>query len=293
MRYFVVICILLAAISEAVAADMTHEETVVRTAYAKFAYAVQLGTISELAREADGHGPPVSKQHAAMTSDQRLAAAQVNFTLKNFSVGNMSDIVNRKIGDFVTPPEGKTLAANGNSMAHSEAGFNTRWDWIELSWKPANPAPIEGRWLTVGDAYRLQWHEQRPETLWQRYASYTVAVSFQGESRGPYKAMFLFGHDAQGNEVVEPVDTITGATGLAYAMHDYLFPEVFLRTHLRNYPVVTDWLNANQMSDAACSVGQHDVCCDLIRLKCGPGREDMVDALSKPLPQSSLQKPKP
>ena len=37
----------------AASAQMSHEETMVRTAYAKFAYAVQLGAISHLAMDAE------------------------------------------------------------------------------------------------------------------------------------------------------------------------------------------------------------------------------------------------
>lgn len=294
MRYVAVICMLVAFIPEATAGEMTHEETMVRTAYAKFSYAVQLGAITALAQESEGFRPP-TPEYGGMTSDQRLAAAQVGFTLSDFVVGDTRDIVNRKIGDFVTPlndPNGEVLGAVGGSMSRAETGgVGTRWDWIEISWhqQPPGPVPPEALKMTVADAYRLQWQEERPGPLWQRYASYTVTVNFQGKSQGPYKALFLFGHDPQGNEVVEPVDTITGATGLVYALHDHLFPEAFLRTHLRTYPVVANWLNANQMPDAACPVGQHDVCCDLVKLKCGPGRKDVADALSKSLPQA----PKP
>jgi hypothetical protein len=45
MRHLAVICMLLALPSATLAADMTHEETVVRTTYAKLAYASRMGVL--------------------------------------------------------------------------------------------------------------------------------------------------------------------------------------------------------------------------------------------------------
>jgi hypothetical protein len=50
MRYLAVICLLLASLQEAAIAQMTHEETVVRTAYAKLSYAVDLETAIQAVR---------------------------------------------------------------------------------------------------------------------------------------------------------------------------------------------------------------------------------------------------
>jgi hypothetical protein len=116
----------------------------------------------------------------------------------------------------------------------------------------------------------------------------SVTVTYQGKSRGPYKALSIFGHDAKGNEVVEPEDATIDPTGLVEASHELLFPDAFVITRLRTFPVVTNWLNATQMSGPNCSVGQGDVCCDLVKLKCGPGREDVANGLAKPLPDGSL-----
>jgi len=214
---------------------MSHEETVVRTAYAKLAYASQLGTISELAQEAGGNGFPVSTQHIGMTTAQRFAESQINFTLDDFVVGNASDILNQRVITFVTPPTPEVLVAYRGSMSRSEAGLDTRWDSISLKWQPGpGPVPPEGQKLMLGEVLADdQLAQNRP--LWQRYASYMVTVNFQGKSQGPYKAMFMFGRGSKGNEVVRPIDTITGATGLAEALHGQLFPDAFLLTRLRTW----------------------------------------------------------
>src|ERR1700683_2032956 len=102
---------------------------------------------------------------------------------------------------------------------------------------PARPLPAELQNVTIAELYQLQWQQKRPDTQWQRYASYTVTVSFRGQSR-PYKALFLFGHDAQGNEVVEPEDGTTSAGALGLAMYLHLFPEAFVLTRLGTAPIV-------------------------------------------------------
>jgi hypothetical protein len=279
MRYLVWLFCLL---SLTASAQMSHEETVVRTAYAKFAYAVEQGAISHLALESTGHVP---KQYQGLSNEQRLRDAQVVIALKDFTVGNTADIFNRKIADFVTAPQ-QRLDTSGQSFNYSDAdGAIAHWFWLEGQWHPAaeKPLPPQALDLTVADAYRMQWQEDRPTTLWQRYAAYTVTLSFLGKTR-TYKAMFIFGHDPQGNEVVEPEDPTAGNTALASALHEALFPAGFLSTKLRNYQVVSDWISSVQMSDDACT--QHnDLCCDLAQLKCGPGRTDVAKSLQQALPE--------
>ena len=102
MKYLAVICVSLASLSGAVA-QMTHEETRVRTAYAKFAYAVEQGTIGAMAMEANNPlGMPIREEYAGMTREQRMAAAEVGFTLSDFVIGDARDIVHRKMVDLIT-----------------------------------------------------------------------------------------------------------------------------------------------------------------------------------------------
>ncbi len=285
MRYLAAICMMLALLSEAVATDnMTHEETMVRTAYAKFAYASEQYVMIQLATESLGPvvGQPPNKTGA--TNDQRLAAAQVRFTLSDFVVGNVQDIVNRNAVDFISPARGEMLLATTGVSNFAEGGTMFQARSIQPQWQAVPPQPQEVLGIKVGELYQAQWMADRPTGLWQRYASYSVIVIFQGKSYGPYKALFMFGYDTKGDEVVYPEDGTTDARGLAFVMHEHLFPDALLRTQLRGSPVVIHWLNDRQMSGASCSVGQGDVCCDSVKLQCGPGSEDVAEAVSKPLP---------
>ncbi|MGB2606601.1 MAG: hypothetical protein WBC78_23560, partial [Candidatus Sulfotelmatobacter sp.] len=260
MRYLVVTCMLLASLSGATAAQMTHEETVVRSAYAKFAYAAQQRAISDLADEADG--APVSKGHAGLTSDQRLADAQVNFTLQDFVVGDAHDILKQKAFDLISPAMGEVLSSSLYHSGFDDRGLEAHCYALDLGWAQAHALSAAVLEMTISDLLQSEY-KQRPQPLWQRYALYSVTVSYHGKSRGPYKAMFLFGRDDKGHEVIGPHDATTSTDGLTYALSRPLFPDTLVLTHLRTFPVVSNWLDANQMP-GSCSAGVGDVCCDLI-----------------------------
>jgi hypothetical protein len=284
MRYVAVLCVMFTSLSGAVA-QMTHEETMVRTAYAKFAYAVQQEAIGRLAVENDHRN--LSNFKPSLTADQRLAAAQVDFALSDFVIGDVRDIINRKAIDLISPADGEMLEPTSRDVSYSDQGLATGWQSFALDWEPAHAIPAAAQALTISELYELQWHQQWPQAMLQRYASYSVKVSYQGKARGPYKALFLFGRDAQGNEVIIPQDGMTNAAFLGIALTLHLFPDAFVSTRLRSVPVVASWLSANQTFDASCSPGKSDVCCDLTKLKCGLAHADLTDGLSKPLPTSS------
>jgi hypothetical protein len=267
-----------------VAANMTHEEAMVRTAYAKFAYASEQEVIGHLALEADG--APLPKEYSGLTSDQRLADAQVTFALSDFEIGNLSDIINRKAITLIAPPIGEMLMADTPVYGYGgdSNGIGLNWYSVKPHWQQASATSPEVLNATLGELYEIEWKAQPSPIQWQRYASYSVTVTFQGKSRGPYKALFVFGHDTKGNEMLVPEDGTIDSIALATALSVHLFPDPFVRSRLRTFPVVANWLNAKQKSGSACSVGQRDVCCDLIQLQCGPGSRDVTEWLAKPLP---------
>ncbi|MGB7600220.1 MAG: hypothetical protein WBM24_07945 [Candidatus Sulfotelmatobacter sp.] len=277
---------LLAPLAALAADSMTHEETVVRTAYAKFAYAVQQEAISQLALEADHpEMQRIAPDTVGQTVEQRLANAQVTFTLTDFTIGDIRDILSRKAVDFISPAVGESLDTMNISYNYSEVpGVGSVLQWLHPQWKPAIAVPGPIAELDLKTLYQMQWEKDDAGTLWQRYASYSVTVAYRGKSRGPSKAMFIFGRDPKGNEVIEPEDGTTDPSGLVQAMHVQLFPDALVSTRLRKVLVVTDWLAAHQMTSPTCSVGQRDVCCDLAKLQCGPGATDVAQGLLKQLP---------
>lgn len=292
MTKFIVLSLILGSL--AANAQMTHEETVVRTAYAKYAYGVAQGVITDLAMEAMSptRAARTAMRNGALTSEQRLTAGTITFLLSDFTFGNLRDIMNRDTTDFVTPYGGDVLQAvtlnnnYGTQKANREA---IRWTSFKVSWETVTPADNTLLTMTFSELQReMKKENQTLGAPSDRYASYTVAISYQGKARA-YKAMFLFGRDEQGNEVVRPHDPIADDTGLGTALAKPLFPEGLTRTKLRAQTVVQDWLNQNQMADSACTtlLGNGDACCDLARLRCGPGRAELSEALAKPIEETT------
>jgi hypothetical protein len=286
MRYLAVICVMLASLSGALA-QMTPEETVVRTAYAKFAYAAEQYQMTQIATESLGTVVGALKPNNTMTNDQRLAAAQVVFVLNDFVIGNMQDIMKSKLTDFISVSNREILVAGARWYQVAEGGVMVKVKSIEPQWRPAPVFEDEGgatKALTFANGISNTVPGHSPAVVWQRYASYSVTVTFQGKSYGPYKAVFLFGHDANGLEMIQPHDTITDANALAFALEDHLFPDAFVSSHLRNAPVVANWLNAKIVSNQSCATGQGNLCCDLVKMQCGLAREDLTQGLAKALP---------
>ncbi len=291
MKRILLLCALL--VGQTAFGQMTHEETMVRTAYARLAYGVAQGAISNLTMEAMGH--PVSKEDAVLTKAQRFAAAEMRFELSDFVLGNFKDIVDSRIGDLVTPALVGELDVNPNGYTFTADGVTAKWNWFIASWhkKPQGQLPSPGvEPMTVVEAMRMSWGGEEP-TNYQRFASYTVKMSFQGKEHGPYKAMFLFGLDTNNNEVIKPIDPTTGNNALASALHDQLFPHGLVSTRLRSFPVVAEWIDANKRPNSSCStvIGSREICCDLEAMKCGPGSDDVARARLIPLPMATHAPP--
>jgi hypothetical protein len=271
-------------VGEPVAADMSPEETLVRTAYAKFAYASEQNALYQLALEANtqhdllaeakGTAPKRSvTPEQRLAARQKLAAAQVSFKLNDFVIGYVADIRDRKASDLISPPIGEIFDAGPQTYGFSEGGQGLHLYGLHLRWGAPFVGEREDLNATIGELERFSTSE--------RYASYSVTATFQGRSLGPYRALFVFGRDTKGNATVMPEDENTNDTALTWVLAQSLFPEALVRTRLRAYPVVAEWLNRHEKS---CSQSSRDVCCDLTRLQCGPGSDDVAKGLSEPLP---------
>lgn len=274
---FVVILIL----PSCVFAQMTHEETVVRSAYAKLGFAIEQVAVSQLAMEAVG--VPTPKELASVSKESRLANSQINFDLADFEVGNAQDILTRQVVDFINPPQQEQLNIQlGRHSYHDGQEF--QWFSPIARWRPATPVPPEVASMNLRDFFQLQWKQQQPTSVWQTYASYSVTVTYQGKTVGPYRALFMFGHDANGGEIVEPEDGTTDAIGIAAAMREHLFADALVKTRLRDVPVASNWINAKQQDAQNCSEDQ-GVCCDLSHVRCGPSQSAVEKGRAIPLPK--------
>lgn len=267
------------------AQTMSHEEEVVRTTYTKLSFLSRIGPLSRAAKQqlSGTQADPV-KLSAAMD-----AAAPV-FTLTDFQIGPIASIAGETWGEFVTMPRPGDLALDGSwvTETYSDNGIQKEWKEIELRWAPAHAATPEVEQsyqdLTIADAIKLgskQWF-QFPVT-YTRYAAFTVDASFQGKSTGPHKAIFFFGTDSKGKEVVAQNDLLSGPSPLWNVRDNSSYPAGLLQSKLRDVPVVANWLRANEMPAAACTSSQPELCCT--HDHCGISVKDLNRDLAANLPK--------
>lgn len=266
------------------AQNMSHEEEVVRTTYTKLSFLCRIGPLSKAAKTQLA-GNPVDP----VKLDTETNAATPLFTLSNFQTGPIAAIANNTWGEFITAPRPGDLALDGSwtTEDYSDNGIQSQWSEIEVHWAPAHAATPEVEKsmldLTITDAIKLAskyWY-QFPVT-YTRYAAFTVDASFQGRSTGPHKAIFLFGTDGKGKEVVAQNDLLSGPTPLWNVRQQPSYPEGLLRSKIRDVPVVANWIRANVMPAADCTETRGDLCCTHDR--CGISETDMNRDLATKLP---------
>ena len=56
------------------------------------------------------------------------------------------------------------------------------------------------------------------------------------------KLLFLFGHDSDGNERVEPKDETIEEDAIAAVMYEHPFNDALVASRLRDVPVVSKWV---------------------------------------------------
>jgi hypothetical protein len=260
MRYIAITCMILASISAA-SAEMSHEETMVRTAYAKLSYAVDLETAMRAVR----HNPKITYAQLA----QEVAKESLTFRLSNFSVGDIASLPqNHKYYEFFPDiRDGGDVIDIGNvaeTLTEEKDGLKTetRMDVAQPRWShgPLGDLPD----LTLAQALPIMEQESGVPSL-VRYCTYNVTVTFEGRSR-TYRAAFYFGPQWQpdaGDMVVA-----LGGGALPELLVKPVYPQVLVETTMwGKHPAVRAFLEANQRSNETCRSGE--ACCDLSALQCG------------------------
>jgi hypothetical protein len=115
---------------------MTHEEVIVRSAYAKLSYAIEQGVVSDFAMEEGG-----VPTKTALTHEQRMTDAQLTVTLDDFKIGDASEILNRKATDLITPATDQATEVDERTMSYQYGGNMYTWYAPGIHWSPARPLP--------------------------------------------------------------------------------------------------------------------------------------------------------
>jgi hypothetical protein len=262
----------------------SREENLVRTVYAQLSYITQVKVAGEAAMAAYTTGAAIDKT----TFNQQLADANVYFTLSDFRTGPISDIASEKWIDIVTQP---TPPRDILSIQVSTQDFKDRElptaDWVTATakWIPGEAIPSAAKeqlyGLSVKEMLALGGKDLMPDGIFLTYAAYTVTVKFQNRS-SVYKAAYFFGKNAKGEEKASPQDMLTTFNPPAFSASHTFYPNGLLTTHLRETPVLSQWLDAQKISSNSCVAGKAQLCCYGDR--CGVSTEDLHTILATPIP---------
>jgi hypothetical protein len=266
IRATALVLMLLASFSVATA-QMTHEETVVRASYAKLAYAARMGVLvrNVLGAPAGNH---VLDQPAEL---RRQMDAELTFQLRNFVVGNLSDIGEARWDSLVTKPRGDLISVGTGYLPYrtpsSKGETLTEMNYILADWGAVNESSGDLDWnmpvrKVIAD---LPLDTLKPLVVYSRYASYSVTVTLDQHER-TYLALFLFGKNPDGSEAVFTVDHILGMGVLNFIIEHSIYPQPLLETHVREWPGVREWIASAGVSSEA---SVRDVVCDVVTGKCG------------------------
>jgi len=217
---------------------MSHEEEVVRNAYAKVAFQCGIRPVTDAAAKQAIH---IAVDQT--TIDNNIARATPVFDLSGFQTGPIESIANQKWAQFVSLPEpgSQILMSTSNTQNFQSVDTDSpnqmtsaSWQDSDLRWVP--PPELDTKTLalmstiTVAEAISLsreQWAD--PKATYTRYAAFSVNVTFQGRSSGLHKVLFLFGSD-QGKEIVAQNDLISGPQSLWDALYRPFYPRGLLLT---------------------------------------------------------------
>jgi hypothetical protein len=276
MRCMAVVCVFLASLSGAVA-QMTHEETVVRTAYARLSYAAQTGVLLRYAEEARvGNGETAADLKNEMNS-------QLAFQFRFFNVGNLADIADTRWDALVSKPQlDLIIVAFGYDKLPMKVGVNDPFSGmssVTASWQRWEEYDADWSMPVKQVIAELPRDTGKPEVVYSRYAAYSVTVSLAGRQR-TYQAIFLFGRNPDGSEAVYFIDHVLGMGVLDTAMQRSLYPQPLLETYLRELPGIAEWISS---AGVPSNTTAEDIACNVITGVCGIPKNLLQESLNVPV----------
>jgi len=171
--------------------QMTPEEKLVRATYEKLTRLSKAALIDDLGR--------------GSAADETKF---LRFTLSDFRIGPIADIINAKHSEIISRGTGDVIA-----LTHSIRRLNKEEEHVafEARWSNGQYASVDDPHWTVGDLLTLELKDGYDIG---EYALYHVSVSFQGRSRD-YIALALFHNGYGSTEDLRPTfwDTIVGSGG--------------------------------------------------------------------------------
>ena len=261
----------------------TDEESI-RTMYYKHAYLVSLEPVVSGSMMAH-IGRPIDEQ----TLHRKVDAARLDINLSNFKIGPIQDVLDRQWGKvYDSPaPTQEMLQINIDSRDFQDADEPVvRWQMGTAKWIPVDPVTPQDILDLINSwpVKRVLDEEQKRlknGVIYTRYATYTVAIRFQGKTAN-YKAICFLSTAADGSVLALPEDGFIqsnlSGTGSSLAV----FPTALLHTSLAHeYLPLQDWLRQHSVSNQACHSGRQEFCCT--GDSCGVGSADLEHELAQPM----------
>ena len=212
ISFFGIAFMAMSAYSQVVQAIDDPDEGAVRNAYATVEFKCGLPPLTNAAIK--------QLQEAQVTQESlnnRVADATPIFNLSSFRTGTIASIASHPWSDFVTAPQqgGQVLEGFSNNRYYTSEGASSSWSESEVRWAPSHTVAAEAEAhilaMTVAEVIAQASPQWSSATVtYTRYVAFTVDATYQGKSTGPHKAIFLFGTDTKGNEVIAQNDLISG-----------------------------------------------------------------------------------
>lgn len=258
---------------------MSHEEQVVRTAYAKLSYAAQIGMLFHAVEQHDGW--PGLNDGLALS---KAMNEQIRFELSDFKVGNLNEIGSLPWSSLMEGPIDVIVVHGGEASIGFTKGASTHNFYItyaDAAWKAPPSKREDEQDSKVPNVKEMLQSLRRPNQggEWTHYASYSV-VAMLRERSVSYRAVFLFSWN-QGNEEVLTLDYAL-AMGIGTFVNTPMYPSALVDTVLREIPFVQAWIVSNEISGCK-SFPKPEVCCDLANGRCGIASEDLQRSLKTAL----------
>ncbi len=283
MRFKLLVLLLLVPLARGEQRKISHEEEVVRTAYAKLSFAAEIGMVWHAAMQ--DRGWPKLSDNLILT---KAMNNQIRFDLSGFKVGKVSDISLMPWSSLVEGPVSILYAhcqeiPFGIETPQSKKVFNITYSdgaWQEAALSATEkheslsdhaPSPLVP---TVGDILSIS-HKPSGGGEWSRYASYSVVATLRERSIS-YRATFLFKGSGDAEEIVA-LDYATGM-GVGTCIGKPMYPSALVDTAFREIPFIQAWIVASEITDCK-KLKEPEVCCDPATWRCGIASEDIRNSM--------------
>jgi hypothetical protein len=241
----------------------------VRETYGRVVFAAQVGLVAHAAVLHSPGWPGLDDEPALKDA----LSSQIRFRLDGFQVDKVERLKDVKWSSLVTTfPEANLRLSYQDIPIHITGAYSTvaHLRYADVSWdNAAAPRGLDdAHEPTLGDVIAAM----RKGKAWSTVASFDVTAALRGRSI-TYRALFLFGDDGNGKEMVLPIDYVS-QTGLSSFVASPAYPAALLETAFRDVPFVKTWIKDNEVIGCK-KKDQPEVCCEPATGRCGLSSEDI------------------